>query len=70
MDIYQYRDDLIAKLAQVEGVISGMGGKTPKVAKGKQGGKRKKRKPLSAAVRAKMAASRRDWWAKKKSGKK
>lgn len=77
-DIYSYRDSLQTKLDAVNSIIAEMGGTTRKGKGGRPAGvklvssgkPRKKRKPMSAAVKAKMKAAAIKRWADKKAAEK
>ena len=74
MDIHKYRDELVNKLAKVDEVIAGMIGRyAPKTGKAllalAPSTLIKKRRKMSAAVRAKMSAAAKARWVKIKAKK-
>ncbi len=70
-DILAYKAQLESKLAAVNDVIAGMGGKVTTKAKGKgKGGKGKPRKKRTAAQKKAASEAAKARWAKIKAAKK
>ena len=70
-NILKYRNELVAKLAAVDAIIADMGGNSTASARTTRSGngRRKKRRNLSAAARARIGAAQKARWARLKSGK-